>query len=116
MELQELPPLTSPAARGYNAATPPVAVRDLVTHQRPELLDLCVAFRIGGEAHAVRKHRRAPLAQVQAARVHLAEMPEQLGLEGVAAPDQDMQTRQGLIVGKARERSCNETTSSEPMG
>jgi hypothetical protein len=115
----ESEPWSQQAHAGYVQIPPTHGLQDRgMPPRRASGRDSLVGNRFREMKHpdTVRKHRRAPLAQIQAPGVHLAEMLEQLGLEYVAAPDQGVQTRQELIVGKTCERRCHDMTSSGPMG
>ncbi len=59
------------------------------------------------DALAVREQRRAAFLDVEPARVDLGEVGEQLGLDGVSAPDELMEAGEQLAPGKCRERSVH---------
>ena len=62
---------------------------------------VCDAFREVQHVDAVVEHRRARLFEIEPPRIDLAQMGDELGLEGVIALDQVVQLLQESTVGKA---------------
>ena len=84
-----------------------------MTPRRARRLDSLVGdpLREVEYALAVDEHRGAALLEIQPARIDLAEVGEQLGLDRVAALDQLPHPREQLGVGKPSERFRHDSTS-----
>ena len=63
------------------------------------------------DSDAVVKHRGACLAQIQAPRVDLSQMGEQLGLDRISASDQGVQAGEKTVAGQTGERGFHRVTS-----
>ena len=73
-----------------------------MTPRRPRCLNSLVGDTLREMKHslAVHEHRRAPLFDVELARVDLAEVSDQVGLDHVATSDQPPNVLEQLGVGK----------------